>query len=189
MECQNCRTLLPDRSRFCSNCGTPFSSTASASQSPPASGSFVLPVAREELFRRAIAYVLDLAPVLVLATLHFIPFLGWITFGALTSAWWLLRDINGASLGKSILGSMVLSESGHPCTTNQLILRNVTLAIPGILHMIPLLGILIGPIAALIIWPIEILVLLITGRRIGDRLAGTDVFRKSAPSPAPYPPY
>ena len=188
MECQNCRAPLSDRSRFCSNCGTPFSSTASASQSSPASGSSVLPAAKEELFRRAIAYLLDLAPVLVLAMLHFIPFLGWITFGALTSAWWLLRDINGASLGKSIVGSMVLTKSGHLCTTNQLILRNVTLAIPAILHMIPLFGILIGPIAALIIWPIEVLVLLITGRRIGDRLAGTDVFRKFAPNPAPYSP-
>ena len=188
MECQNCRTPLPDSSRFCSNCGTPFSSTASASQSPWASGAFVLPAAKEELFRRAVAYLLDLAPVIVLATLHFIPFLGWITFGALTSAWWLLRDINGASLGKSIVGSTVLTEGGHLCTTNQLILRNVTLAIPAILHMIPLFGILIGPIAALIIWPVEILLLLVTGRRIGDRLAGTDVFRKPVPSPAPYTP-
>ena len=136
--------------------------------------------------RRLAAYVLDVIPCLVLALLHFVPILGWIAFGLLAGLYWLLRDINGASFGKTIMGSVVLNADGSPSTQTRRIMRNVPLAIPALLEMIPLLGLVLGPVAACVILPLELLFLLFGGRRLGDVLAGTNVFRKN-PGEIPVP--
>ncbi len=115
---------------------------------------------------------------LLLALIHFIPFIGWMFYGLIHACYWLLRDINGASPGKSVMGSFVGSADGTPSTTQQRLLRNLPLAIPGILGMIPLIGIFFEGIVALVIFGTEAILLLVTGRRFGDRLAGTAVFRK-----------
>jgi len=114
---------------------------------------------------------------LVLALVHFLPIIGWMFYGLLHACYWLFRDFNGASLGKMAMGSFVASENGTPASTKQRILRNVTLAIPGILGVIPLLGIFLEAGLALLIFGGEAILLLATGRRLGDRLAGTMVFR------------
>ncbi len=133
---------------------------------------------RENLGRRILAYLIDLLPCLVLSVLHFLPILGWMMFGLLTGCYWLLRDVNGASLGKSFTGSIVLSTDGSPSTTSQRIIRNVPIALAVFLEMIPFAGILFWFIGLLIVLPIELLLLLIGGRRLGDLIAGTNVFHK-----------
>jgi hypothetical protein len=178
LECNNCHAPIEENNRFCTVCGSASIAMVTSEGGAvvrPTAGSSTLP--REEVIRRGAAYLLDLIPVLLLAILHLLPIVGWILFGALASAWWLLRDINSASLGKTIVGSVVRTESGLPATTGQLVIRNVPLAIPALLEVIPIIGVLIGFIAAIIIFPTEILVLSATGRRLGDRLAGTNVFR------------
>ena len=133
----------------------------------------------EEKGRRVVAYLIDVVPMIFLALIHFLPIVGWILYGFIHAFYWLLRDVNGASLGKSVLGSYVAAEDGVPATTSQRILRNVPLAIPGLLGMIPLIGIVFEFVVAILIFGGEALFLLATGRRLGDRLAGTQVFRKS----------
>lgn len=76
------------------------------------------------------------------------------------------------------VGSFVASENGTPATTQQRILRNITLAVPGVVGIIPFLGIFLEAGLALLIFGAEALLLLATGRRLGDRIAGTMVFRR-----------
>ena len=132
----------------------------------------------EDKGRRVIAYLIDVVPMLVLALLHFLPIVGWMLYGLIHACYWLFRDYLGASLGKTALGAYVTSEDGSPSTTRQRIIRNVPLAIPGIIGMIPLIGIFFEAGSALLIFGGEALMLLATGRRLGDRLAGTTVYRK-----------
>src|SRR4051812_3500016 len=61
---------------------------------------------------------LDLAPVLNLAALVF------------SVSYALLRDVKGASLGKHIMHLRVVSKSGRPASTAQLIGRNIIFAWP-----------------------------------------------------------
>lgn len=179
--CQNCGTSVADNIAFCPNCGTSLQPPAATAGFTPSyeSGSAVIPVPQpEEKGRRVLAYLIDVIPMLLLALIHFVPVIGWMFYGLLHALYWLLRDINGASPGKSILGSYVVSENGAPSTTSQRILRNVSLAIPGLIGMIPFIGIIFEFVLALIIFGGEAILLLATGRRLGDRLAGTNVYRK-----------
>jgi uncharacterized RDD family membrane protein YckC len=132
----------------------------------------------EDVGRRILAFLIDVIPMLILSLLHLLPVFGWMLYGLIHALWWLLRDMNGASPGKSIIGCYVASANGGPSTTRQRILRNLPLAIPGIIGMIPLIGVVLEFFLALAIFGIEALMLLTTGRRIGDRIAGTTVSRK-----------
>ncbi len=178
--CSNCGTSVAEGTAFCPNCGTSLKPFGAAPD--PAmhmhSSTVVQLVQPEQKDRRVLAYLIDIVPMLVLAIVHFIPILGWMFYGLLHALYWLLRDINGASPGKSVMGSYVGTESGSVSTNQQRILRNVPLAIPGLLGMIPLLGLPIEFFAALAIFGLEAILLLTTGRRLGDRLAGTNVFRR-----------
>lgn len=73
---------------------------------------------------------------LLLSLVHFVPIFGWMFYGLLHALYWLLRDVNGASPGKAILGSFVANAVGGPSTNSQRILRNLPLAIPGFLGLI-----------------------------------------------------
>ncbi len=176
---------------FCPNCGTNVNPAAAAGsidlphpnpawQGPRAANSSMVgfPPQVEDRGRRVIAFLIDVVPMLLLALIHFVPIIGWMLYGLIHACYWLFRDYMGASLGKTALGAYVTSEDGSPATTQQRVLRNLTLAIPGVVGMIPLVGIFFEGILALIIFTTEALVLLTTGRRLGDRIAGTTVYRK-----------
>ncbi len=188
MHCPNCATPVSSNTGFCPNCGTKlgdapadaaanYPSTYPAS-SPTGDGSVIVLGQPEEKLKRVVAYLIDVVPMLILAFLHLLPVFGWMLYGLLHACYWLFRDINGASLGKMLMGSVVGSVDGSPSTTNQRIMRNVPLAIPGILGMIPVLGVFFEFGLALFIFGGEAIILLATGRRFGDSLAGTQVFRK-----------
>jgi uncharacterized RDD family membrane protein YckC len=187
MHCSNCGTTTESASAFCPNCGTklgsdafrqasyseaPFNAGAASSTAP---GYYARP---EEKGRRVVAYLIDIVPMLLLALIHLLPIFGWMLYGLVHACYWLFRDIGGASPGKLVVGSYVANENGGMASTSQRVMRNVPLAIPGILGMIPLLGIAFEFAAAAVIFGGEAIVLLATGRRMGDRLAGTNVFRK-----------
>jgi uncharacterized RDD family membrane protein YckC len=131
----------------------------------------------EEKGRRILAFLIDIIPALFLVVLNFIPFLDWLAALA-ASAYWLLRDFNGASPGKMVMGSLVVSANGAPSSTNQRILRNVPLAVPGLIALIPFVGIYIAAPISMIVFIGEVVMLLVTGRRVGDMLANTMVVRK-----------
>jgi uncharacterized RDD family membrane protein YckC len=194
MHCTNCGTPADASAAFCENCGTSLHSSAAGSVtvdvgqatptwSGPDTGDAAVagfPPQVEDRGRRVIAYVIDLVPMILLAVLHFLPIVGWMFYGLIHACYWLFRDYTGASLGKAALGAYVTSEDGSPSTTRQRIIRNVPLAIPGIIGMIPLVGIFFEAAFALVIFGGESLMLLLTGRRLGDYLAGTTVYRKGA---------
>ena len=187
MSCPNCGATADSTAAFCPNCGTSLTSGSASSQtrtdwrnpfpsaSPGAAYSIAAP---EDRGRRILGYLIDLVPMLLLSLLHFIPIIGWMLYGLIHACYWLLRDINGASLGKLVLNSYVANIDGSPATTSQRVMRNVLLAIPGVFGMIPLVGIAFEIILALIIFGGEGLILILTGRRLGDRLANTTVFRR-----------
>jgi uncharacterized RDD family membrane protein YckC len=131
----------------------------------------------EDKGRRVLAFLIDIIPALLLVVINFIPFLDWLA-GLAAAAYWLLRDINGSSPGKMVLGSVVVSASGGPSTTQQRILRNVTLAVPGLISAIPFIGIYLAAPISFIAFIGEVVMLLVTGRRVGDMLANTTVVRK-----------
>ena len=192
MHCTNCGTPAEASATFCENCGTALHPSSAGSstidigpatpawQTPSGANTAVagFPPQVEDKGRRAIAYLIDVVPMILLAVLHFLPIVGWMFYGLIHACYWLFRDYTGASLGKTALGAYVTSEDGSPSTTRQRILRNAPLAIPGIIGMIPLIGIFFEAAFALVIFGGEALMLLLTGRRVGDYLAGTTVYRK-----------
>ncbi len=180
MFCPNCGATAADNATYCPNCGTALTAStgSAASYSAPSSRGVTYSERPEENGRRIAAYLIDVIPMLLLSTLHFVPVIGWMLYGLIHACYWLLRDVNGASLGKLALGDFVASTNGTPASTQQRILRNVPLAIPGLFGMIPFLGLIFELVLAFIIFSGEAILLLATGRRLGDRIAGTTVFRK-----------
>jgi len=197
MNCPNCGTSVGQLVGFCPNCGTnlsatagsfppgaaPFASTAGPLPytAPHAASNFAPSVYAgmpEERVKRVVGYLIDLVPMLLLGLLHFLPIFGWMLYGLLHIGYWLLRDINGASFGKTLMGSYVADVNGGPSTTSQRITRNIPLAIPGLFGLIPLIGLAFEIPIGLLIFVGEAALLLATGRRFGDRLAGTNVLRK-----------
>lgn len=169
--CSNCGTSVSENSTFCAICRTPILLGGAGTATPD----FARP---EEKGRRVLAYLIDIIPMLLFSTLHFVPIVGWMAYGALHLVYWLIRDIGGASLGKMVLGSFVASQDGGPSTDSQRIVRNIPLALPGLIGLIPVVGIFFELGLAVLIVGVEAILLLATGRRFGDRLANTMVFRR-----------
>jgi uncharacterized RDD family membrane protein YckC len=182
MYCSNCGGETDLAAKFCGNCGSlqPGFPIALGGTELARAGTVAVgfPPQVDDRGRRVIAFLIDVLPLLVLAIIHLLPIIGWMLYGFFHACYWLLRDYTGASLGKQALGAYVTSEDGTPASTKQRILRNVTLAIPGVVGMIPLIGVVFEAVLAFLIFGGEALLLLATGRRLGDRIAGTTVYRK-----------
>lgn len=105
--------------------------------------------------------------------LGWLPLAGTAPAGAVLLAWWLLRDIKGASLGKMILGLEVAGRNGPDTSSRQRILRNVTLIGAPLSMLLPISGWI-----ALALTLIEVAMLLIRKERLGDLLAHTAVVHR-----------
>ncbi len=122
-------------------------------------------------FLFVLGFVLGLIPVIGLL-------IGGMAGGLLGTAYFLLRDFNGASPGKMLLGLKVVSRNGQPADQKALILRNVTLAAPHLLNLIPIIGWLFAIVIAVPVGLTEAICALVKGERMGDMLAGTLVVKK-----------
>ena len=126
---------------------------------------------------RCLGYLVDFAPtVCVSVLLYWLP-LGWGRFaGILLLLWWLLRDISGASPGKRMFGLRVIAISGAQTTVAQRIVRNATLIAAPVLMILQLneSSVALVPVGTILF---ETALLLTLGRRLGDRIAGTDVVK------------
>lgn len=92
---------------------------------------------------------------------------------------WLFRDINGRSLGKVVTGTTIISRHGGQATAMQRVIRNLPFA----LALLPLFLPIVGLAAFLLQFGmtiVEIIAVLATGERIGDKLAGTMVVKRSS---------
>jgi uncharacterized RDD family membrane protein YckC len=127
---------------------------------------------------RAVGYLIDILPLLVVSLFSLIPFVGAILAGLLGLVYWLLRDIGGASLGKLAMGLRIASKHGGESTPGARVLRNITLAAPSAALAIPVAGYALGPSCGFLMVLIETIALLSTGERVGDRLADTVVVRR-----------
>lgn len=182
MTCPQCNSQITGPEGFCVNCGTSLQPLGVVSAgggiavvAAPVQEAAVQP---EALGKRVVSYVIDCLPAVAFIFLSAIPFIG-ILFAVLHCAYWLLRDITGSSLGKMITGSVVVSSDGSPASGAQKVGRNVFLALPGLFGLIPLFGWLVElPLMGAIIL-LEVGFLLATGRRFGDRIAGTTVISKN----------
>ena len=87
----------------------------------------------------------------------------------------LMRDYRGASLGKRVLGLRVANRGGGPATTAQCILRNIIFVVPTLALFIPGIGFFVDYGGGGILYIVELILLLATGSRIGDRIAATIV--------------
>jgi uncharacterized RDD family membrane protein YckC len=127
---------------------------------------------------RILGYLIDVVPIVIVSiVLSFIPILGPMLAGLLGIAYWLLRDIVGASLGKKLLGTCVFLKDGSEAPKGKLVLRNVTLALPYAAMLIPLLGYVLGPLVSVIVGIVELVMLITKKERLGDMLANTAVFK------------
>ena len=94
--------------------------------------------------QRISAFLIDFVISLPLALIWLIPIIGTLIGGFALLLYWLLRALLGPSVGKRLRGLAIIAASGGPAGAGQLILRNVPLALPYIILMIPLLGTFIG---------------------------------------------
>ncbi len=128
---------------------------------------------------RWLAWVIDVLIILpFLVPILLIPFIGGMIGSLLAVAYYLLRDIKGASLGKMLLGLRVVRKDGQPADQRALLMRNLTFAAPQLLHFIPFVGSFLSALVAVPVGLIESICVLVKNERIGDMLAGTMVVRK-----------
>jgi uncharacterized RDD family membrane protein YckC len=183
MYCTKCGAAV--QGTFCTNCGTLASPAAAPAGTtfppppPPAAGYGPAAPVVADIGTRVLAFLVDIIPILIVgAVFRRIPILGRMIMGAISAAYWLLRDFNGASLGKMAFGLMVVKKDGSPAGTNDRILRNVTLAVGPALQIIPFIGLFIAIPIGIVMGLTELLVLIVKRERLGDILAGTTVIRK-----------
>lgn len=181
MFCTSCGTSF--EGQFCPSCGTRTGTapggTAAGGTGGAAAAGVVLPAIDSVIGLRCGAFLIDVIPILLVTViLGLIPIAGGIIAALISIAYWLLRDINGASLGKMLLGLKVVRKDGSESGTQERILRNITLIAGSVFMLIPLAGLVIGPAVALCVGILELVFLFTQKERLGDRIAGTTVVRK-----------
>jgi uncharacterized RDD family membrane protein YckC len=182
MFCTSCGTSF--EGQFCPSCGTragAASGGAAASGVPggAAAASVALPAIDSVIGLHCGAVLIDAVPIIIVSLiLGWVPIAGGMLVGLISIAYWLLRDINGASPGKMLLGLKVVRKDGSESGTQERILRNVTLIAGGVFALIPLAGLVLGPAIGLAMGIVELVFLLTQKERLGDRIAGTTVVRK-----------
>lgn len=124
------------------------------------------------LIRRLFAFIIDAA---IAALVSLVPFIGWL----FSFLYMLLRDglTPNGSPGKRLLNLEVTTKYGRQITYEESFRRNFIFALPSLLSLVPLAGWLIGVLAAIVIYIVELLAIINDpqGRRNGDRWAGTVV--------------
>ena len=187
IQCPTCsRTYFNNVETFCADCGArlPLAAPVSVGGAVAAQPalSYVTPPetigSPASRGTRIAAFSIDIAILIVIGMFDIVPLLGQYLFALLSAAFVLFRDMNGASFGKSMLGCRVVSKNGTPATTKQKMLRNVIFVLPDLAALIPFLGIFLGPIGFVTLACLELFVLLVTGERIGDKMAGTMVVKR-----------
>lgn len=100
---------------------------------------------------------------------------------------WLFRDINGRSPGKVIVGTTIISRHGGPAKPMQRVIRNLPFGLALLPLFFPLIGVPVAGTLDLLMTIAEMIVVLATGERIGDKMAGTMVVKRSSVTAAQQP--
>ncbi|BCV25981.1 RDD family protein [Gelria sp. Kuro-4] len=145
---------------------------------------------KADLVSRFLAALID---GIVAGVLSLVPLVGFLAGGVYT----LTKDgimyeltknpeYKGRSIGKKLLRLTVVRVDGGPVDLRVSAKRNLTLALGGLIGIVPLLGWVIGPFVSLVLGVVELLLVLgdPLGRRLGDKWAGTQVVAETATLPA-----
>ena len=136
---------------------------------------------KADIFRRFIAYLID---EVIACILIYVPILGGIvsTVYILTKnaiAYEITKnpDFKNKSIGKKIMGLEVVSLEGKDINWEVSVRRNLPFAVASVFGILPIIGWLVGMVLGIIIDIIEFFLVLTdnNGRRLGDRLANTQV--------------
>lgn len=124
------------------------------------------------LFQRFLAYFID---VFLCGVIGLVPVLG----GIAATVYMLVRDglFNGQSVGKKIAGLKVEKQDGTPATFADSVKRNMILAVPDVVLIIPVAGFVLYLVVMSVVTVVESAFVLLNDRRLGDRLAGTQVVK------------
>ena len=172
---------------FCNDCGTAFEGQAcpscgtrsGAALSGSTASAFPAAAVASPVVLRCCGYLIDMVPAMLVGILlGLVPVAGPMLTGIVLIAYWLLRDINGASPAKMLLGLRVVSKGGGESSAQERILRNVTLIVGPVFLLIPLAGVVVGPLITCGTLVLELFFLITRKERLGDMLAGTAVVRK-----------
>ncbi len=183
MYCRKCGTQNPDDADFCTKCGNSLKPAPQPlTEKSTVSSRGVLGTEKEVILHRILAVIIDyivmgiLSAVILgasigpgLATSSPGAFIGglimslvlivvlWIFYGVVMESW------RGQTVGKMVMGIIVVKENGEPCTLAAAFLRNL-FRIIDILPNLYLIGFIVMAITE-------------KKQRIGDRLAGTVVVK------------
>ncbi len=182
--CSNCGSQIPDAATTCPSCNKAVSVGGGAAAAPASSPA----VDTSLVGMRIVSFIVDMVPAAIVIfiisfILALIPIIGLIAnlflMPLMYCAYALCRDLilSGSSIGKHFLHFKVLSKDGSPATTKQKIMRNLDLAIPSAVQVIPVLGWVLGGLLALCILVTEVIFLFTKGERLGDQWAGTKVIK------------
>jgi uncharacterized RDD family membrane protein YckC len=123
------------------------------------------------------ALLIDGACAIPLTFLAVIPFIG-ILGAPLLAGYWVSRDafFGGQSIGKKVVGLRVMKPDGSPFVWADSIKRNI-IYFALLLLMIPIYGLIFNGFISGPIGIVELILVLTSGQRIGDRMGGTYVVR------------
>jgi len=136
---------------------------------------------KADLFKRFLASLIDS---IIAGAPGFIPVVGALVGAAYTLTkdalvYEITRDAQwkNRSIGKKLLGLEVANLGGGDIDLVTSAKRNITLALGTLLGVVPLVGWVAGAVVGCILGIIEIVLVLVDpqGRRLGDRLANTQV--------------
>jgi len=128
---------------------------------------------KASLGKRVVAAIID---GLIGGLISLVPVVG----AVVGFAYMLLKDglLDGASPGKKALGLRVVAvDSGAGATYGDSLKRNLIFAIPNLITIVPVLGVMIAPVLALLVYLVELYIAGMDprGRRYGDHIARTQV--------------
>lgn len=153
---------------FCPDCGSRLKEIASKGFTP------ILPASRG---RRFVGLIIDWVLTWPFGFLLAIPILGQEILAFVVLVFWFLRDMNGKSIGKALVGTSIVNHLGMPATAKQRFVRNIPFALPILLLFVPLAGVPVAYFFQGIAFLAEAGAVIFTDERLGDKLAGTIVIK------------
>ena len=153
--CKKCGEKLPEDSKFCTKCGTPVKSEATAEMVVHRFEKD--PNLQDHWIKRVVAYFIDsvivsiatgillvvaLFPIFISDPLGFFNLFNFqFAIGALAVVYFTIAEIfYGTTFGKSLLGLKVVTKSGEKLVIEKAVIRNISKIIP----VLPLLDVIGG---------------------------------------------
>jgi uncharacterized RDD family membrane protein YckC len=174
---------------YCGACGLPTTLEGACPDNQCQSSLVVFsqqsltPYKKAQLYRRALAVVIDFAPIFILNLLGLIlsPFtlgISAIVTGLFSMFYLTTKDLRAGrySPGKRVFALTIKDKYGHPASNKQAITRNLPYLFAWLITVFPAIG-LFGYVLVFFLGLADCFLVLMDdeGKRLGDRLAATQV--------------